>query len=349
MIATKEMPVTIGVFVRPGDLPAPMKGTLGRRNRCFEYDGVNNNHVRFLTDELLPFIAKEFGLNLSTDGNDRCISGGSSGGIAAFPRISVRDPQTGKIMTADGPPHGNPQSEAFWRPVLTKLRDLLAKRGLAEALLIGYCADRQPDESTVAVFHENPSRRWLAGHPASARRERHAAVPGRQGPDPLPGERVGRVGQLVFRRPPCLRLKHPVNPSLRTWLDRGLFDASPICQFRLACRQVLLAERHGLGQMVRPTSGPCRDRTAGVLRRLSADFPRPAKGIWAFTLVNCCIPAPTVRSLRPVTRCFVRTSRSARPASSWRSCYWHRPHACRLTWPKRRRGCWTSGRAGPEC
>ena len=48
MIATKEMPVTIGVFVRPGDLPAPMKGTLGRRNRCFEYDGVSDNNVRFL-------------------------------------------------------------------------------------------------------------------------------------------------------------------------------------------------------------------------------------------------------------------------------------------------------------
>jgi len=27
MIATKEMPVTVGVFVRPGDLPTPLKGT----------------------------------------------------------------------------------------------------------------------------------------------------------------------------------------------------------------------------------------------------------------------------------------------------------------------------------
>ena len=48
MIATKEMPVTIGVFVRPGDLPAPMKGTLGRRNRDLEYDGVSDDNVRFL-------------------------------------------------------------------------------------------------------------------------------------------------------------------------------------------------------------------------------------------------------------------------------------------------------------
>ena len=84
LIAAKEMPVTIGVFVRPGELPAPMKNTLGRRNRCFEYDGMGDNNVRFLVDELLPYVAKEYGLNLSTNGNDRCIAGGSSGGIAAF-------------------------------------------------------------------------------------------------------------------------------------------------------------------------------------------------------------------------------------------------------------------------
>ena len=61
-----------------------MEGTLGRRNRCFEYDGVGDNYVRFLTEELLPFVAKTLDLNLSTNGNDRCIAGGSSGGIAAF-------------------------------------------------------------------------------------------------------------------------------------------------------------------------------------------------------------------------------------------------------------------------
>ena len=84
LIATKEMPVTIGVFVRPGDLPAAVKNTMGRRNRCFEYDGVGDNNVRFLIDELLPFVAKTFHLKFSTNGNDRCIAGGSSGGIAAF-------------------------------------------------------------------------------------------------------------------------------------------------------------------------------------------------------------------------------------------------------------------------
>ncbi len=84
LIAGKAMPVTIGVFVTSGDLPPTVKDTMGRRNRCFEYDGTGDNNVRFLVEELLPFVATKFELKLSTNGNDRCIAGGSSGGIAAF-------------------------------------------------------------------------------------------------------------------------------------------------------------------------------------------------------------------------------------------------------------------------
>jgi enterochelin esterase-like enzyme/sugar lactone lactonase YvrE len=84
MIAAKEMPVTVGVFVAPGDVPPTVKNTMGRRNRSFEYDAVNDDNVRFFVDELLPFVAKEYHLKLSSDGNDRCIAGASSGGITAF-------------------------------------------------------------------------------------------------------------------------------------------------------------------------------------------------------------------------------------------------------------------------
>jgi len=84
LIAAKEMPVTIGVFIRPGDLPALKNGMTGRRNRCFEYDGVGDNYVRFITEELLPYVSKTFDLKLSDSGNDRCIAGASSGGISAF-------------------------------------------------------------------------------------------------------------------------------------------------------------------------------------------------------------------------------------------------------------------------
>lgn len=102
MIATKEIPVTVGVFVKPGEVPAPMKGTAGRRNRDFEYDAVNDNNVRFFDEELLPFVAKKFSLNLSTDGNDRCISGGSSGGITAFAAAWNRPEAFSRVYCVSG-------------------------------------------------------------------------------------------------------------------------------------------------------------------------------------------------------------------------------------------------------
>ncbi len=102
LIAAKEMPTTIGVFVGPGEVPAPMKGTTGRRNRDFEYDGVGDNNDRFFLDELLPFVAKEFGLKLSDSGNDRCISGGSSGGIAAFDVAWERPDAFSRVYAASG-------------------------------------------------------------------------------------------------------------------------------------------------------------------------------------------------------------------------------------------------------
>ena len=102
MIATKEMPVTIGVFVRPGDLPATVNNTMGRRNRCFEYDGVGDNNVRFLVEELLPFVAKKYELKLSSSGNDRCIAGGSSGGITAFNAAWERPEAFSRVYAASG-------------------------------------------------------------------------------------------------------------------------------------------------------------------------------------------------------------------------------------------------------
>ena len=102
LIAAGEMPVTVGVFIRPGELPAPMPGTIGRRNRCLEYDGVGDANVRFLVEELLPFVASKFGLKLSDAGNDRCIAGGSSGGIAAFNAAWERPDQFSRVYANSG-------------------------------------------------------------------------------------------------------------------------------------------------------------------------------------------------------------------------------------------------------
>jgi len=102
LIAAKDMPVTIGVFISPGALPSPVKGGDGRHNRCFEYDGVNDNYVRFLTEEILPYVEKTFNVKLSTSGNDRCITGASSGGISAFTAAWQRPDAFSRVYACSG-------------------------------------------------------------------------------------------------------------------------------------------------------------------------------------------------------------------------------------------------------
>lgn len=82
LIHKREMPVTIGIFINPGVLPAHSPDQQGRYNRSFEYDGLGDRYARFLIEEILPEVAKHY--NLSSDPNDRAIAGSSSGGIAAF-------------------------------------------------------------------------------------------------------------------------------------------------------------------------------------------------------------------------------------------------------------------------
>ena len=89
LIHEKKMPVTIGVFVKPGVVPASREGALDRYNRSFEYDGLGPDYARFLLDELLPAVATRKTADgrqivLSRSGNDRAIGGTSSGAIAAF-------------------------------------------------------------------------------------------------------------------------------------------------------------------------------------------------------------------------------------------------------------------------
>jgi gluconolactonase len=90
LIARGELPIIIGVFVRPGIVKTPHPATaLDRFNRSFEYDGLGQAYARFLLEEVLPAVAtKTTGdgrpIRLSSSGNDRAIAGSSSGAIAAF-------------------------------------------------------------------------------------------------------------------------------------------------------------------------------------------------------------------------------------------------------------------------
>lgn len=83
LIHKGEMPVTIGVFINPGVMPAlTPESAQNRYNRSYEYDALGDRYARFLAEEMLPEIAKSY--NISKDPNDRAIAGSSSGGIASF-------------------------------------------------------------------------------------------------------------------------------------------------------------------------------------------------------------------------------------------------------------------------
>lgn len=108
LIARGEIPVIIGVFVRPGVVKAAAPAAaLDRFNRSLEYDGLGEAYARFLLDELLPAVETRAApdgrpLRLSHLGRDRAIGGSSSGAIAAFTAAWERPDAFSRVFSAIG-------------------------------------------------------------------------------------------------------------------------------------------------------------------------------------------------------------------------------------------------------
>jgi gluconolactonase len=107
LIESKEMPITIGVFVRPGEVPAANPDALKRFNRSFEYDGLGDAYARFLIEELLPAVEKlktadGREIKLSKNPNDRAIAGASSGAICAFTAAWERPDSFRRVFSSIG-------------------------------------------------------------------------------------------------------------------------------------------------------------------------------------------------------------------------------------------------------
>ena len=100
LIAKKEMPVTIGVFINPGEVPAAEPGQKPRSNRSFEYDSLGDQYARFLMDEILPEVEKQYHLTQDPDG--RAICGISSGGICAWTVAWERPGDFHKVLSHVG-------------------------------------------------------------------------------------------------------------------------------------------------------------------------------------------------------------------------------------------------------
>jgi enterochelin esterase-like enzyme len=100
LIHKKEMPVTIGIFINPGVVPAANTNALPRYNRSFEYDGLGDRYARFLLEEILPEVSKKY--KLATNATSRAIAGASSGAIAAFTTAWERPEEFGRVFSTIG-------------------------------------------------------------------------------------------------------------------------------------------------------------------------------------------------------------------------------------------------------
>ena len=94
------MPVTIGVFVQPGDKGPGLPIWGGTDNRSIEYDSLGDTYARFLLEELLPDVEKN--VSITSDPAGRAICGISSGGICAFTVAWERPDAFSKVVTHCG-------------------------------------------------------------------------------------------------------------------------------------------------------------------------------------------------------------------------------------------------------
>ena len=100
LIARGEMPPTIAVFINPGHHKSKPRRGNKSSNRSYEYDSLGKRYSRFLLEEILPEVEKQY--NLSDDPAMRGIGGSSSGAICAFTVAWERPDQFGKVYSNVG-------------------------------------------------------------------------------------------------------------------------------------------------------------------------------------------------------------------------------------------------------
>src|SRR6266446_6370331 len=95
LIAAKEMPVTIAIFLNPG-----MRAD--QSNRSFEYDSLGDAYAKFLINEAIPYVTNNYSLAIAGDPEQRALCGSSSGGIFSFTVAWERPDQFRKVLSTIG-------------------------------------------------------------------------------------------------------------------------------------------------------------------------------------------------------------------------------------------------------
>ena len=94
LIHNGEMPVTIGIFINPG------RPEQDRDQRSAQYVPMDDTYVRFLLEEILPEVGKDY--NLVDHAQGRAICGMSDGGLASFTAAWHRPDAFSKVVSHVG-------------------------------------------------------------------------------------------------------------------------------------------------------------------------------------------------------------------------------------------------------
>ena len=94
LIHKGEMPVTIGVFINPG------RREQDGDQRSAQYVPIDDTYARFLLEEILPQVGKDY--NLVDHAQGRAICGMSDGGLAAFTAAWQRPDAFSKVVSHVG-------------------------------------------------------------------------------------------------------------------------------------------------------------------------------------------------------------------------------------------------------
>lgn len=101
LIHQKAIPVTIGLFINPGQHGEKLpKDPFRADNRAMEYDTLTDQYARLLIEELIPEISKKY--KLTDSPQMRAICGLSSGGICAFTAAWQRSDYFHKVLSHIG-------------------------------------------------------------------------------------------------------------------------------------------------------------------------------------------------------------------------------------------------------
>jgi len=193
------------------------------------------------------------------------------------PEVTLLDPASGKTEKHLLPPHSDPAGAALWAPLLKSLPELLAKRGLADALFFGIANDSVPHAATLDLVNRNvPDAKWVIhAHSFYGGKDKKANF---------------QYAAFVWGvRGFCSGEKGWENPFLLAQFLRNMRDHYPLTTYRLAPEVNITGGQRGVGR-IGLDSWPVLKNVRGVrATRVTERYP---KASWRNLNITDALLAP---------------------------------------------------------